>query len=109
MLQYTLFFLIHTAWLTSCLRDFILSSHCLKKSTVTGSFYPITSDTFAAIHHMTVGLVPSLLVIGEDFAALGYMWKSWSGHPHLNAEPAQGQGYDTCLQATHMFVHFIFT
>ena len=76
---------------------------------MTGSFYPITSDTFAAIHHMTVGLVPSLLVIGEDFAALGYMWKSWSGHPHLNAEPAQGQGYDTCLQATHMFVHFIFT
>eukprot|EP00731_Ephydatia_muelleri_P018427 Em0011g467a len=23
------------------------------------------------------------------------MWKSWSGHPQLNAEPAQGQGYDT--------------
>ena len=35
-------------------------------------------------------LAPSLLVIGEAFAALGYMWKSWSGHPHLNAEPAQG-------------------
>ena len=40
---------------------------------------------------MTVGFAPSLLVIGEAFAALGYMWKSWSGHPHLNAEPAQGQ------------------
>ena len=68
---------------------------------MTGSFSPITSDTFAAIHHMTVGRAPSLLV-GEAFAALGYMWKSWSGHPLLNAEPAQGQGYDTCLQATHI-------
>ena len=47
---------------------------------------------FAAIHHMTVGLAPSLLVIGEAFAALGYMWRSWSGHPLLNAEAAQGQG-----------------
>ncbi|KAL5474487.1 hypothetical protein EMCRGX_G026440 [Ephydatia muelleri] len=38
---------------------------------------------------------------GEAFAAIGYMWKSWSGHPHLNAEPAQCQGYVTHLQATH--------
>ena len=51
---------------------------------------------------MTVGLAPSPLVLGEAFAALGYMWKSWSGHPLLNAEPAQGQGYDTRLQATHI-------
>ncbi|KAL5493472.1 hypothetical protein EMCRGX_G014661 [Ephydatia muelleri] len=35
----------------------------------------------------------------EAFAALGYMWKSWSGHPHLNAEPTQGQGYDTRLHS----------
>ena len=50
---------------------------------------------------MTVGLAPSLLVIGEAFAVLGYMWKSWSGHPYLNAEPAQGQDYVTRLQVTH--------
>ena len=102
MINSTIHFVLFTLHvLTSCLRDFILSSHCLKKSTVTGSFSPITSDTFAAIHHMTVGLAPSPLVIGEAFVALGYMWKRWSRHPHLNAESAQGQGYDTRLQATH--------
>ena len=57
--------------------------------------------THAADAVLYQSLAPSLLVIGEAFAALGYMWKSWSGHPHLNAEPAQGQGYDTDLQATH--------
>ncbi|KAL5497283.1 hypothetical protein EMCRGX_G013737 [Ephydatia muelleri] len=33
----------------------------------------------------------------ETFAALGYMWKSWSGHPHLNAVPAQDQAQITYL------------
>ena len=37
----------------------------------------------------------------SNFPADIRMWKSWSVHPHLNAEPAQGQGYDTRLQVTH--------
>eukprot|EP00731_Ephydatia_muelleri_P002284 Em0001g2284a len=36
------------------------------------------------------------------------MWKSWSVHPHLNAEPAQGQGYDTRLQVC-ISAHLVFT
>ena len=53
--------------------------------------------THAADAVLYQSLAPSLLIIGEAFAAIGYtcMWKSWSGHPHLNAEPAQGQGYET--------------